>query len=221
VTEETNDSVVASPEEDEAEESISELLERLGRDLAALVFYEGRLVASRNKRQLQQAGLGAVAVLAAAAALLTAFVLANTAALLGLAAVMEDWLAALVLAAAWTAVAGLLALALWLRAKGAVREEGETVEEARERAEQAVRATLERLAPTITKEIALAAVPTADGVVDFGEDLIEDAEELVEDIVEELPGGGVVNQVWDVVLAPGRFGIRVATTVLRRSEPGG
>jgi hypothetical protein len=221
VTEETNDSVVASPEEDEAEESISELLERLGRDLAALVFYEGRLVASRNKRQLQQAGLGAVAVLAAAAALLTAFVLANTAALLGLAAVMEDWLAALVLAAAWTAVAGLLALALWLRAKGAVREEGETVEEARERAEQAVRATLERLAPTITKEIALAAVPTADGVVDFGEDLIEDAEELVEDIVEDLPGGGVVNQVWDVVLAPGRFGIRVATTVLRRSEPGG
>jgi predicted RNase H-like HicB family nuclease len=134
---------------------------------------------------------------------------------------MDGWLAALVLAAAWTAVAGLLALALWLRAKGAVREEGETVEEARERAEQAVRATLERLAPTITKEIALAAVPTADGVVDFGEDLIEDAEELVEDIVEELPGGGVVNQVWDVVLAPGRFGIRVATTVLRRSEPGG
>jgi Putative Actinobacterial Holin-X, holin superfamily III len=221
VTAETNDSVVASPEEDEAEESISELLEQLGRDLAALVFYEGRLVASRNKRELRRAALGAVAVLGVAAALVTAFALANTAALLGLATVMDGWLAALVLAAAWTAVAGLLVLALWLRAKGVVREEGETVEEARERAEQAVRATLERLAPTITKEIALAAVPTADGVVDFGEDLIEDAEELVEDIVEELPGGSVVNQVWDVVLAPGRFGIRVATTVLRRGEPGG
>jgi hypothetical protein len=221
VVEETTDSAVAFPEEDEAEESISELLEQLGRDLAALVFYEGRLVASRNKRQLRQAGLGAVAALAVAAALLTAFVLANTAALLGLATVMDGWLAALVLAAAWTAVAALLAFALWLRAKRAVGEEGETVEQARERAEQAVRATLERLAPALTKEIALAAVPTADGVVDLGEDLIEDAEELVEDIVEDLPGGGVVNQVWDVVLAPGRLGIRVATTVLRRGEPGG
>ena len=40
--------------------------------------------------------------------------------------------------------------------------------------------------------------------------------EFVEEIVEDLPGGGVVNQVWDVVLAPGRFGIRVATTVLKR-----
>jgi Putative Actinobacterial Holin-X, holin superfamily III len=221
VAEETTDSVVASPEEDEAEESVSELLEQLGRELAALAFYEGRLVALRNKRQLKQVGLGAVAVLGVVAALLTAFVLANTAALLGLATVMDGWLAALVLAAAWTAVGALLALALWLRAKRAVGEEGETVEEARERAEQAVRATLERLAPAITKEIALAAVPTADGVVDFGEDLIEDAEELVEDIVEDLPGGGVVNQVWDVVLAPGRLGIRVATTVLRRGEPGG
>jgi hypothetical protein len=219
VAEETTDSVVASPEEDEAEESVSELLEQLGRELAALVYYEGRLAASRNKRELQRAGLGAVAVLGVAAALVTAFVLANTAALLGLATVMDGWLAALVLAAAWTAVAALLALALWVRAKRAVGQEGETVEEARERAEQAVRATLERLGPTITKEIALAAVPTADGVVDLGEDLIEDAEELVEDIVEELPGGSVVNQVWDVVLAPGRFGIRVATTVLRRGEP--
>jgi Putative Actinobacterial Holin-X, holin superfamily III len=213
--------MVASSQEDEAEESISELLEQLGRDVAALAFYESRLVAARNKRELQRAGLGALAVLGVVAALLTAFALANTAALLGLATVMDAWLAALVLAAVWAAIAAVLALALWLRVKRAAGREGETVEEAREGAEQAVRATLERLGPAITKEIALAAVPSADGVVDFGEELIEDAEEIVGDIVEELPGGGVVNQVWDVVLAPGRFGIRVATTVLKRGTPGG
>ena len=57
-------------------------------------------------------------------------------------------------------------------------------------------------------------------ITDIGEDLIEGADEIVEAITEELPGGGVVNQVWDVVLAAGRFGIRVATTVLNRGEPG-
>jgi hypothetical protein len=40
----------------------------------------------------------------------------------------------------------------------------------------------------------------------------------VDDLTEEIPGGGVVNQVWDVVMAPGRFGIRVATTVLKRGD---
>jgi hypothetical protein len=217
VTDETTESAVAS---DEEEASVSELLEQLGRQLAALVYYEGRLVASQNKRQLQRAGLGVAAVLGVVGALLAAFVLANTAALLALSTVMDGWLAALVLAAAWTAVAAVLALALWRRVQRAAEGERETVEEARERAEEDVRATLERLGPVITKEIALAAVPTADGIADMGEDLIEGADEFVEEIVEELPGGGVVNQVWDVVMAPGRFGIRVATTVLKREEPG-
>jgi hypothetical protein len=70
----------------------------------------------------------------------------------------------------------------------------------------------------ITKEIALAAVPTAGGLAEFGEDLIEGADDIVDAVTDELPGGGVVNQVWDVVLAPGRFGIRVATTVLKRND---
>jgi Putative Actinobacterial Holin-X, holin superfamily III len=214
VTDETESAVTS-----EEEESVGELLEQLGRELAALVYYESRLVASRNKRQLQRAGLGVAAVLGVVAALLAALVLANTAALLALATVMDGWLAALVLAAVWTAVAAVLALALWRRVKRAAEGEGETVEEARARVEEDVRATLERLGPVITKEIALAAVPSADGIADLGEDLIEGADEFVEEIVEELPGGGVVNQVWDVVLAPGRFGIRVATTVLKRGEP--
>jgi hypothetical protein len=154
------------------------------------------------------------------AAFLTVFVLANTAALLALATVMADWLAALVLAAVWTAIGALLALALWVRARRLAGGGDETLEEARERAEQQVRTTLELLSPAITREIALAAVPTAGGIVDMGEDLMEGADDIVDSITEEFPGGGAVNQVWDIVLAPGRFGFRVATTVLKRGQIG-
>ena len=146
--------------------------------------------------------------------------LANASAVLALSTVMDGWLAALALALAWSVVGALLALALWARAKQLRAREPGTIEEARDRAEQAVRDTLEQLAPTITKEIALAAVPTAEGLADMGEELIEGADEIVDAITEELPGGSVINQVWDIVLAPGRFGIRVVTTVLKRAEPG-
>ena len=53
-------------------------------------------------------------------------------------------------------------------------------------------------------------------MVDAGGDLIEDADDIVEAITEGVPGGSVVNQMWDVVLMPGRLGVRVATTVLKR-----
>jgi hypothetical protein len=97
------------------------------------------------------------------------------------------------------------------------------LDEARADAEQAVRDTLERLAPAISIEIATAALPVAgdmaSGVVDTGQDILETSDEMVEAIAEDLPGGGVVNQMWDVVLIPGRFGLKVATTVLKRDEP--
>jgi hypothetical protein len=145
-------------------------------------------------------------------------VLANTAVVLALANAVDAWLAALLLAVAWAALATVLGLALWARVKRASQREGETVEEARERAEDDVRATLEQLGPVITKEIALAAVPSAGGIAEFGEDLVESVDDIVDDLAEEIPGGNVVNQVWDVVMAPGRFGIRVATTVLKRGD---
>jgi Putative Actinobacterial Holin-X, holin superfamily III len=215
VADETTDAEVA-PDEGEAGESLTDLLGQLGRDAAALAFYESRLTAARHEAELRRAGRDVVTALVAVTASLTAFVLGNTAALLALATVMDAWLAALLLTAAWAAVGVVLALMLLRRIRRAGA--GESVPEARDRAEAAVRADLERLAPAITQEIALAAVPTADGIVDVGEDLIEGADDLVESMVEELPGAGVVNQVWDVVLAPGRFGIRIATTVLKRDE---
>jgi Putative Actinobacterial Holin-X, holin superfamily III len=218
VAEETADPVVASPDEGEEEQSVTELLEQFGRQAAVLAFYESRLTAARHEPELRTAARGAVATLGMVAAFLTALVLANTAALLGLATVMDGWLAALVLAAAWTAVGTVLALALCLRVRRLAEREPMSLEEARDRAEQDVRRTLEELAKAITKEIALAAVPMAGGLVEAGEDLIESADEIVDSITEELPGGGVVNQVWDVFLAPGRFGVRVATTVLKRGS---
>jgi hypothetical protein len=135
-------------------------------------------------------------VLGVVAAFSTAFVLANASALLALSTVLAGWLAALLLALAWAGVGALLALALWTRAGRVTAREPGTIEEARARAEQAVRTTLERLAPAVTKEIALAAVPMAGGFAEMGGDLIEGADEVVDSITEELPGGGVVNQVW-------------------------
>jgi Putative Actinobacterial Holin-X, holin superfamily III len=221
VTEETTDAVVDSPEEGEAEESVTDLLAQLGRDIAALVFYESRLTAARHEPELRRAARDVAASAGVVVSFLTVFLLANTAALLGLATVVSAWLAALVLAAAWAFLGIVLALALWVRAKRLSRGGPETVEEARDQAEEAVRATLEQLSKAITKEIALAAVPMAGDFVDVGGDLIESADEIVDAITDELPGGGVVNQVWDIALAPGRFGIRVATTVLKRGDSGG
>jgi hypothetical protein len=59
----------------------------------------------------------------------------------------------------------------------------------------------------------------AEGVLDVGGDLLETSDEIVEAIAEDLPAGGVVNQMWDVVLMPGRYGLKVVTTVLKRDEP--
>ena len=94
---------------------------------------------------------------------------------------------------------------------------------------KASRSTLERLGPAIAIEIAVAAVPkagdvaggVASGVVGLGDSALEASDETVEVIAEQLPGGGVAAQVWDVALMPGRLGIRVATTVLRRGRPAG
>ena len=220
---------------DEATSSLTELLVELGRDVSVLAFCEGQLAAARTLPQVRRAARDLASAVVAALAFLTAFVFANVAALDGLTEVMSTWLAALVLCLVWVAVASALVLALMVRAghvtgwrwwrvfRGGKEESLEDLERARADAEQAVRETLERLAPAMTVEIATASVgmagDVAGDVVEAGEDLLENSEEIVEAIAEDLPGGGVVRQVWSVVLVPGRFGIRVATTVLRRGGP--
>jgi hypothetical protein len=254
---ETQDPVAAPPDEDtvvldagvepavdaeeteepeEAEhETVTELFVQLGRDLSVLGFCEAQLTASRHMPEVRRAVRDLAGALIAAVAFLTAFVFVNVAAYLGLSSAVAPWLAAIILAVAWVALGGLLAVALGVRAgrvtgwswwrvfRGGPKESLEDLQRARDEAEEAVRATLERLTPAITIEIASAAVPmagdVAEGVIDVGGDLLEASDDMVEAIADDLPGGGVVNQMWDVVLMPGRMGVRVATTVLKRGEP--
>jgi putative superfamily III holin-X len=220
---------------DEAQ-SVTELLVQLGREVSVLVFCEAQLAASRNMPEVRRAARDIAGALVAAIAFLTAFVFANLAAFEGLKNGLSAWLAALVLGAAWLGVGAMLTVALMVRAgnvtgwrwwrvfSAGTDETSKDLERAREDAEQAVRETLKQLAPAISVEIATAAVPIAGDmagdVVEAGQDLLEGSDDIVEAMAEDLPAGGVVNQMWDVVLMPGRFGLSVATTVLKRGETG-
>jgi len=113
---ETVDPGSASLEEDE-QRSLTELLEQLGRDVGALVFYESRLAAARHGPELRRAGFGAAAAGVAGLAFLTAFALSNVAAVRALSTELSGWAAALVLAAGWAVVGALLALLLGRRAR--------------------------------------------------------------------------------------------------------
>jgi hypothetical protein len=210
--------------EDDTEQSLTELLEQLGRQMSALIFYEARLAASRHKDEIRLAAGGAFATLVTALAFLTAFALANVAAVRALSSSLADWVAPLVLAGAWAVLGAVIALVLRARAKRIRAWKVRDADEARAEAAQAVRETLDQLAPVITKEIALAAVPMAgdmaSGVIDAGEEILDTADEILDDITDDISGGGVVNQIWDVALMPGRLGIRVATTVLKRDQSG-
>jgi hypothetical protein len=217
--------VVDEAEDSETEESLTDLLEALARDLSALSVAEARLTALRHDPEVRRAARGVGAAVVAAVALGTAFALLNVAVVIGLASVMPAWAAALVLAGAWALVGGVLAAVLLARTRhlhsGTVPE----AERSRDEALLALRDTLGRLGPAIAREIADAVVPfageVADDIVEAADDLIDDIDDAVESLVEDVPGGGVVNLVWDVVLLPGRAGVRVATTVLRRGEPRG
>lgn len=213
-------------DEDEAEE-VTELLEQLARQMSTLVACEAQLAAARNKPELLRAVRDIATGLLAALAFLTAFGLANAAAVEGLRSVFSSWLAPLVLAGAWVVLGTLLALALYVRVKRASGPPKDLEARSAE-AEEAVRETLGQLIPAISKEIASEALPMAGdiaggmagGVLDAGGDILEGTDEYVETITEELPGGSIVNRVVDVALMPGRLGVKVATTVLKRDTSG-
>jgi hypothetical protein len=218
---------------DEQAPSIAELLAELGRDVSVLGFCESQLAAFRHLPEVRRTTRDIASALIAALAFLTAFGFANAAAMSALTTAMSAWLAALVLCVVWLVIGSALVLALMVRAghvtgwrwwrvfRAGPEESMEDLERARADAEQAVRETLGRLAPAMTVEIATASVSVAGDVtgevVEAGGELLENSDEAVEAIAENLPGGSVVNQVWDVVLMPGRFGVKVATTVLQRN----
>ncbi|MGN6168178.1 MAG: hypothetical protein ACTHQQ_08395 [Solirubrobacteraceae bacterium] len=230
---------------DDEDASITELLVQLGRDVSLLVFCDAQLAAFRNLPEVRRTARDIAGALIAALAFLTAFVFANVAALHALMAAVSPWLAALVLCAAWLVLGSALVLALTVRAgrvtgwrwwrvfRAGPEESMEDLERARADAEQAVRESLMELAPAMTVEIASASVAVAGDVagsvveaggdtaadaVEAGGDLLEASDDIVESMTDDLPAGSVVNQVWDIVLMPGRFGVKAATTVFRRAD---
>ena len=211
-------------------ESISELIEQLGRDTSRLAIHEAALSASRRIPELRRAALGIAAAVLLVLAFTAAFGLANWAAVSGLSSILPTWLAALVLAVVWLGI-GMVLLAVllvragqasgieWWRMAGTDRDEAvNTLQASRDEAAQEVRDTIERLVGAIARaaagQLAEAVVPLAGAAADMGGELLEASEDVV-DAIEEVPGGGAVGQVIDVVLYPGRLGLRVATTVLR------
>jgi Major Facilitator Superfamily len=160
---------------------------------AGLAQTEGVLIAARVLQ-----GVGAAMMAPAALSILTTTFREgrdrNTAlgawgAISGL-AVMSPSLAALVLCAAWLALGSVVTLALMVRAgrvtgwrwwrvfRAEPEESLEDLERARTDAEETVRATLARLAPAMTIEIASASVAVAGDaagdVVDVGSDILSD-----------------------------------------------
>jgi hypothetical protein len=215
---------------------VTELAEQLGRDVGALLQRELELSAARNSPALRRTARTLVAWTAAGIAFATAFALANWAAVQALDAVLPGWAAPLVLAAAWAVLGGALAAAMLLRPGESagvgwwsVLTNGEGVvaecERVRDEAQHVVHETLAELAAAVGREaearIASAVVPIAGGIVDAGEDLVEAADEMLEDVVEDLPGGSLVGQAVDLVLLPGRWSLRIATTALKGSPNGG
>jgi hypothetical protein len=227
--------------EDDDQESVSELVEQVGLDAAVVALRRGQLELAEHGAEVRRATRAGVAAAICAVALLTAFVFANWALASALSSPLPGWRAPLVLAAAWLAIAGIVS-ALWVRAerisvKNWLRDLGEADtaarrQEAVEEAEQQLLQTLDRLADAIAQAaqegIASAVLPVAGGMVDVGEgmvdatgDVLEAADEITDTIEEAVPGGIVVNRAFDVALAPGRFGVRVARTVfsLGRNTP--
>jgi hypothetical protein len=212
-------------DEQEAPQSVTELLERLGREVGDLALYEAQLEAARNMPEVRRAARDGAGAVVAAIAFAAAFVFGNVAAFGALATAWPAWLAGLVMAGAWVAVGALLALGLFGRVRRwrvwrifatSPAEAVTELEQARDEAAAAVRETLAQVGPAITIEIATAAVPAAG---DLAEGVFDASEDVVEAIAETLPAGSAVNQIWDVALMPGRFGLRVATTVLKRDDP--
>jgi len=211
---------------DEDRESVSELLDQFGRDARALLAAELAYEASEHAPELRRAGRDVAATLVVGLAFLAAFALVNVAAVDALSDVASGWRAPLLLAAGWTAVGIVLALALGVRTSRllgislAPGDDGPSRLEARDAAQAQVRETLERLASAIASEaeerISAAVVPIAGGIVDAGEDILEATGENLEDLVEQVPDAGAAGQMIDLVLLPGRIGVRVVTSVLRR-----
>jgi hypothetical protein len=224
-----------TPSDDEQDEHpVTELVEQVGRDFSVLAMREVELTAAVHDDEVRRGVRDALAAAMAVVAIGTAFLLANWAAVRALSDSLSGWRAPLLLAGVWVAVGLLLAPLPVMRFKRTVVSGRSRVlggdmtiadrEQARDEAVQRLRASLAELGAEAAKagaaDIAAAMVtPMAGGVIDVGGDILDAGEDILEEVVDNVPGGSVVGQVIDFALIPGRYGIRVATTVLKGGPP--
>jgi hypothetical protein len=228
--------VVVLEEEEAAPVAVSERAEQVARAAATLSLRGAELAAARRAPELRPVARDLVGLAVLALAGITAFGFVNWAAASALSTTLADWAAALVLAAAWIAI-GVLVAALFLRGGPLSRnwrrvvapatadnlqERQEAVEQAGRSLREAIDEFGEAVAQAAEQKIAAAVLPLAGGMVEVGEEMvdatdeiIEKADEITDAIEERVPGGIVVNRVVDFVLVPGRFGIRIARSVLK------
>lgn len=228
--------VVVVETEEAASVPVSERAEQVARAAAMLSVRGAELAAARRAPELRPVARDAAGIAALALAGVTAFAFANWAAASALSTAMADWAAGLVLAAAWIAI-GVLAGVLLLRggplsrnwrrivepaAAGNLRELEEAVDEAGRRLREAIDEFGDAIAQAAEQKIAAAVLPLAGDMVEVGEEMVDATDEIIEktdeitDAIEEtVPGGIVINRVVDFVLVPGKFGIRVARSVLK------
>jgi Putative Actinobacterial Holin-X, holin superfamily III len=217
---------IAAAEDGADQRSLMELAERFGRDSSVLVLREAELAGARHETDVRRAGRDATAAAIAAVALGTAFLLANWAAVRGLSGSLSGWRAPLLLAAVWLVVGVAVAALPLSRFRHLLSRPSPSIEEreqARDDAAERLRESLEQLAGGLADEaqarMVSAMMPSADGILETGEDVLQASEQLLDDVVESAPGGSVVGQVIDFALIPGRYGVRVATTVLKGGTP--
>jgi len=210
-----------------ADEPVSELIEQAGRAAGVLALREAQLAALRHGSQLRRAALDVAVALGVALAFVSAFVLANWAAVSALSGPLPGWAAPLLLATAWIVIGiGLLVVVLhrgdrvfdWRQRRllgAAVEQRISARERARDDAWQGMRKSLERLTGEVVHEAAvLAVVPVARGAVSAGEHIIDQIDEITDDLGEAVPGGGVINWVADTALLPARYFVSVARAAL-------
>jgi hypothetical protein len=231
----TEEVEVEATQPDGGAPTVPELAEQAGLAIGVVALQAGRLAAARRAPEVRHAAVDGVVLAGLALAAVTAFALANWAAVEGLQTELSGWRAPLVLAAAWLGLA-LLCSAVFLgrrqrlaRLRHALAlDPAEALAERRDalgQAEEKLRGKLveltEAVAHAAEERIAAAILPLAGGMVHVGEemveatdDVIEAADEITDALEERVPGGAVVNRAFEIALAPGRMGVRVVKSVL-------
>lgn len=227
--------------DESAEPSVSERVEEVARAAATLAASGAELAAVEHRDEVRRAVRAGAWAVVVGIALAAVFVFANWAAERALEPSLSGWRAPLVLAGAWLVVAAIAAVVVArleprLGSLGraepedpatALAERQAAFDEAQHGLQEALEGLTSAIAAAAGREVASAMLPV-EGIADFGEDVADASEQAMEivddvtDVIEErFPGGVIVNRAFDIVLIPGRYGVRAARVVLSFGQPPG